>query len=97
MVWTKTATLRFYAGSVAQFCPTPVRGSVKYGNKGGCAAELFRDLDLPEETAQSKNTWSAYRTAKVMLAKCETETRSDLSLLFNEKKTLIFVDWLVRV
>jgi integrase len=96
-----------FAGSVAHFCPTPVRGSVKYGNKGGCAAELFRDLDLPEETAQSlaalgnlgvsKNTWSTYRTAKVMLAKCEAETRADLSLPFNEKKTLIFVDWLVRV
>ncbi len=80
---------------------------MKYGNKGGCAAELFRDLDLPEETAQSlaalgnlgvsKNTWSTYRTAKVMLAKCEAETRSDLSLPFNEKKTLIFVDWLVRI
>jgi hypothetical protein len=45
----------------------------------------------------SKTTWSTYRTAKVMLAKCETETRSNLSLPFNERKTLIFVDWLVRV
>jgi hypothetical protein len=64
-------------------------------------------LNLPEETARSlaalgnlgvsKTTWSTYRTAKVMLAKCETETRSDLSLPFNERKTLIFVDWLVRV
>jgi len=94
-------TLWFYAGSVAQFCLTPVRGSE------GCAAELFQDLNLPEETARSlaalgnlgvsKTTWSTYRTAKVMLAKCETETRSDLSLPFNDRKTLIFVDWLVRV
>jgi hypothetical protein len=32
-----------------------------------------------------------------MLAKCEAETNSDLSLPFDERKTLIFVDWLVRV
>jgi hypothetical protein len=98
---------RFHAGSVAQFYPTPVRGSVKYGSKGGCPVELFQDLNLPQETAKSlaalsnlgvsKATWSTYRTAKVMLAKCETETNSDLSLPFDERKTLIFVDWLVRV
>jgi len=98
---------RFHAGTVAQFCPTPVRGSVKYGSKGGCPVQLFQDLNLPQETAKSlaalsnlgvsKATWSTYRTAKVMLAKCETETNSDLSLPFDERKTLIFVDWLVRV
>jgi integrase len=80
---------------------------VKYGNRGGCPAELFQDLNLPEETARSladlgnlgvsKTTWSTYKTAKAMLAKCETETRSDLSLPFNERKTLIFIDWLVRI
>jgi integrase len=98
---------KFYAGSVGHFCPTPVRGSVKYGQHGGCAAELFQDLNLPKETALSlaalgnlgvsKATWSTYKTAKAMLAKCETETQSDLSLPFNERKTLIFVDWLTRV
>jgi hypothetical protein len=46
---------------------------VKYGNRGGCAAELFQDLNLPEETARSladlgnlgvsKTTWSTYKTA----------------------------------
>ena len=80
---------------------------MKYGSKGGCPVELFQDLNLPEETAKSlaafsnlgvsKATWSTYRTAKVMLAKCEAETSSDLSLPFDERKTLIFVDWLVRV
>jgi hypothetical protein len=67
---------RFYAGPVAQFCPTPVRGSVKYGSKGGCPVELFQELNLPQETAKSlaalsnlgvsKATWSTYRTAKVL-------------------------------
>ncbi len=32
-----------------------------------------------------------------MLKKCSSETKIDLSLPLNEKKTLIFVDWLARV
>jgi hypothetical protein len=31
-----------------------------------------------------------------MLAKCQAQTHTDLSLPFNEKKALIFIDWLAR-
>jgi len=84
-----------------------VRGSSKYSQKGGCTSELLKDLELPAETAKSiaslgnlgisKNTWSTYNTAKTMIAKCQKETGTDLSLPFNQKKVLIFIDWLVRV
>jgi hypothetical protein len=84
-----------------------VRGSVKYGSTGGCTAELLSELNLPAETAQSlaslgnlgvaKSTWSAYKTAKVMVDKCQSETKTDLTLPFDQKKTLIFIDWLVRI
>jgi hypothetical protein len=89
------------------FNPTPVKGSTKYGSKGGCAADLLKDLDLPRETAAalaelgnmgiSRSTWSTYKTAQTLLQKCESETNADLSIPFNQKKTLIFIDWLVRI
>jgi hypothetical protein len=73
-----------------------VRGSVKYSNSGGCTTELLSGLDLPEETLNSlaalgnlgitKSTWSTYKTAKTMVEKCEHETKTDLSLPFNQKK-----------
>jgi hypothetical protein len=31
-----------------------------------------------------------------MLTKCQAQTHTDLSLPFNEKKALIFIDWLAR-
>jgi hypothetical protein len=31
-----------------------------------------------------------------MLAKCQAQTHTDLSLPFNEKKALIFIDWQAR-
>jgi ligand-binding SRPBCC domain-containing protein len=80
-----------------------VRGSVKYGSTVGCTAELLSELNLPAETAQSlaslgnlgvaKSTWSAYKTAKAMVDKCQSETKTDLTLPFDQKKTLIFIDW----
>jgi hypothetical protein len=98
--------LNTYIGSTS-FCPTPVRGNSKYGQKGGCASELLKELDLPEETAKSiaslgnlgisKSTWSTYSTAKTMITKCQKDTGADLSLPFDQKKVLIFIDWLVRV
>lgn len=64
------------------------------------------ELKLPKEVAESvakygnlaitKSTWSTYKSAKVMLTKCENETGTDLSLPFNERKALIFIDWLAR-
>ncbi len=79
-----------------------MRGSVKYGSAGGCTAELLSDLNLPDETAQSlaslgnlgvaKSTWSAYKTAKAMLDKCQSEMKTDLALPFDQKKALIFID-----
>ncbi len=89
------------------FCPTPVRGSQKYGTKGGCAAELLAGLELPKDAARTladlgnmgitNSTWSTYRTAKTMVEKCRMETKEDLSKPFNQRKILIFIDWLVRV
>ncbi len=90
-----------------EYQPTPVRGSVKYSDKGGCARDLLESLDLPTATAESlarlgnlgvtNSTWSTYRTAKTMIAKCETETKFKLDIPFDQKKTLVFIDWLVRV
>jgi len=84
-----------------------VRGSVKYSNSGGCTTELLSGLDLPEETLNSlaalgnlgitKSTWSTYKTAKTMVERCEHETKTDLSLPFDQKKALVFIDWLARV
>jgi hypothetical protein len=89
------------------FNPTPVKGSAKYGTKGGCAASLLEELDLPREAAAalaelgnmgiSRSTWSTYKTAKTMIQKCESEIKADLSIPFNQKKTLLFIDWLVRI
>jgi len=45
----------------------------------------------------SRSTWSTYKTAQTMIQKCESETKADLSIPFNQKKTLIFIDWLVRI
>jgi hypothetical protein len=64
-------------------------------------------LDLPAETAASlaalgnlgvaQNTWSTYRTAKTMIKKCENEMKTDLTIPFDQKKTLIFIEYLIRV
>jgi hypothetical protein len=85
----------------------PVTGSQKYGMKGGCAAELLAGLELPTEAAKTladlgnmgitNSTWSTYRTAKTMVEKCSHETKEDLAIPFNQRKILIFIDWLVRV
>ncbi len=40
-------------GNRKPFHPTPVRGSTKYGKKGGCTADFLVQLDLPAETAAS--------------------------------------------
>jgi hypothetical protein len=92
---------------VSAFCPTPVRGSLKYGKKGGCTSELLAELELPGDTADTlaelgnlgiaASTWSTYRTAKTMIKKCETDTSEDMSIPLNQRKILIFIDWLVRV
>jgi hypothetical protein len=88
------------------FCPTPVRGNTKYGHNGGCTAELLKDMALPAEIADSvaklgnlgvsKSTWSTYKSAKTMIAKCQSDTNLDLSLPFDQKKTLVLIDWFVR-
>jgi integrase len=90
----------------AKFRPTPIIGDTKYGTKGGCTAELLAKLELPPEIAESvakygnlavtKSTWSTYRSAKAMLTKCQTGRNTDLSLPFNERKALIFIDWMAR-
>lgn len=95
-----------FTAQKGDFCPTPVRGKTKYGEKGGCTSDLLKSLQLPEGTAQAlselgnlgitRSTWSTYKTAKTMLSKCESETKVDLSLPFDQKKTLIFIDWLAR-
>jgi hypothetical protein len=64
-------------------------------------------LNLPSETASalselrnmgiSNSTWSTYKTARTMIPKCQIETKVDLSIPFDKRKTLIFIDWLVRV
>jgi hypothetical protein len=83
-----------------------LKGSTKYGTNGGCAADLLENLNLPPEVAESvakfgnlaitKSTWSTYKSAKAMLAKCQTETGADLAIPFNEKKALLFIDWMAR-
>jgi hypothetical protein len=45
----------------------------------------------------AKATWSTYKTARTMVEKCERETKIDLSLPFNQRKVLVFIDWLVRI
>jgi hypothetical protein len=67
----------------------------------------LKDLNLPSETAAalsemgnmgiSNSTWSTYKTASTMIQKCEIESKADLSIPFDQKKTLIFIEWLVRV
>jgi hypothetical protein len=32
-----------------------------------------------------------------MVAKCQKDTDTDMSLSFDERKTLIFIDWLIRI
>ncbi len=64
-------------------------------------------LELPAETAASlaalgnlgvaQNTWSTYKTARTMIKKCETEMKVDLTIPFDQRKTLIFIDYLIRV
>jgi hypothetical protein len=86
---------------VSAFCPTPVRGSLKYGKKGGCTSELLAELELPGDTADTlaelgnlgiaDSTWSTYRTVKTMIKKCETDTAEDMSIPLNQRKILIFV------
>jgi len=66
----------------------------------------LKDLNLPSEIASalselgnmgiSNSTWSTYKTASTMIQKCEMESRVDLSIPFDQRKTLIFIDWLVR-
>jgi hypothetical protein len=62
---------------------------------------------LPGDTAETlaelgnlgiaASTWSTYRTAKTMIKKCETDTSEDMSIPLNQRKILIFIDWLVKV
>jgi hypothetical protein len=90
-----------------EFRLVPVRGSTEYGSQGGCTAELLADLKLPIDTAKAlaklgnlgvaKSTWSTYKTAQTMVSKCQKDTNIDMSLPFYERKTLIFIDWLVRI
>jgi integrase len=91
---------------MARFTPTPVKGDTKYGTKGNCTLELLKDLDLPADVANSiasisnigisKSTWSTYCTAEIMLSRCSADTGADLSVPFNQRKTLLFMDWLTR-
>jgi len=74
--------------------------------KGGCASEFLTNLNLPEDTAASiakfgnlgvaQSTWNSYRTAQTMLLKCEKETKENLEIPLDDRKVLIFIDWLAR-
>ena len=64
-------------------------------------------MQLPKDVAESlaklgnlgvaKSTWNSYKSAKRMLLKCETETKTKMELPMNERQTLIFIDWLARI
>ena len=92
---------------ITGFLPTPLRGATKFGTSGGCTSELLTELALPKDIAESiakwgnmgisKKTWSTYKTAKVMLMKCASETKVNMDLPMTTAKTLAFVDWLARV
>ena len=85
--------------------PKPIRGVTKYGDKGLYNKESFANLNIPGECipnlvqaanhSLSKNTWSAYRTAERMLARCQNETNVSMDLPLNEQRVLIFVSWLI--
>lgn len=89
------------------FNPTPVRGSVKYGKKGGCTAEILAALDLPSDCARSlaqfgnmgitASTWSTYSTASKMLKACQQETGTCMATPMTQKMTLVFIDWMARI
>ncbi len=89
-----------------KFAPQPAKGTKKYGLKGGCASEFLTNLNLPEDTAASiakfgnlgvaQSTWNSYRTAQTMLLKCGKDTKENLEIPLDNRKMLIFIDWLAR-
>ena len=89
------------------FNPTPIRGSSKFGAAGGCSPLLLHGLGLPESITDSltkwgnlgvaRSTWSSYKTAEYMLEKCQSETEVNMDLPLNQKKVLVYIDWLARI
>jgi len=85
--------------------PKEVRGSTKYGPKGGCAANLLEDTGLSIKRRESlakyinqglsQKTWSSYRTAERMWRTCEKDNKIKMDLPWGQKETLLFIDWLL--
>jgi hypothetical protein len=61
------------------------------------AKETLNSLAALGNQGIARSTWSTYKTTKTMVEKCEHKTKTDLSLPFNQKKALVFIDWIARV
>ena len=98
-----TRLISFY--NTGSWEPKVIKGSTKYGPRGGCSASLLENTGLPEGRRRSlasyinqglaQKTWSSYKTAERMWRKCEKETGTKLELPWEQKQTLMFLDWLL--
>jgi len=67
----------------------------------------LKALNLPDSVTTSiarlgnlgiaKGTWSTYKTARTMCEMCQRDTNFDLTLPFDQRKALFFINWLATV
>ena len=89
----------------SKFTPTVVTGSTKYGAANACPKNLLDSFELSLDAKQAlleagdyglaKSTWSTYKTAEKMLAKCRQDTKKGLNLPLQETDILEFIGWLM--
>ncbi len=86
--------------------PVDTKEAGKFGKKGMLNTEDLKRLGLEKETAErlaeignmglAKSTWSNYKTAERMLERCEEETKVEMNLPLDQRKTLQYIDWLTN-
>ena len=78
----------------------------KYSGQGSFKKVLFQDFDLPSEISDiltktanmaiADKTKSTYNTALNNVKNCELELNESLSFPWDDRKTLLFIGWLVK-
>jgi hypothetical protein len=89
---------------LGMFTPTAKKGSSKYGPKQKIPEDMLANFNISNDSRRTlaemgshslaKSTWSTYKTAERMLAKCSKEKKRKMELPLGQDDILEFVAWL---